>query len=566
MRRAGMEQHLWNEHRLILDALRVRDPWNLIEEWLDACKERPDPELLARCQVAAAKIDPDAGPPRLTRLALARGLGDPATRRALLDEAREQHAACCPWCYSLVPLPHEVPPLFVNLRPGRLSAHGYEVEIDERGVRPRLVIATPKGAIYRGLPPGRSWTCHGAALLAATPLVLVALVFALAWPVAWGNSLKWVSILLGLAGATFSIVRVAGRLKKPSSRPVLELAWRYLVPQLHAGGFDRADSAFAAGLAQLHARVGMVGVKLDVLRWLVKLTEQAVGKGSGPALHLAWLCRLWIEKEVTEGADPVPLVVAVVARAFEGKLPLIFAQHLLAEWATPWWSEGNLARLRVLLCDRAFEAGFETQSLLDAGENAPALGTVLGTGRPRALAALRLLWSLRPSRPWDRLGPDVQTAFELARDPARADVLAARSDILLLDQDPTCPVEADSGRVRMSAATLQMTLGGVWLQDILFPIPPRVVEVRLRPTGSEMRLGEQVFRSPRDLDPLSRVLERWFRYAFHEFLPQVDRVLTWQSPDRAALLRAWGAVPCPECGRYLLAREGEVGIALNERA
>jgi hypothetical protein len=69
-----------------------------------------------------------------------------------------------------------------------------------------------------------------------------------------------------------------------------------------------------------------------------------------------------------------------------------------------------------------------------------------------------------------------------------------------------------------------------------------------------------------DLEPLSRLLERWFRYAFHEFLPQVDRVLTWQPPDRAALLRSWGAVPCPECGKHLLARAGEVGIALKERA
>jgi hypothetical protein len=81
-----------------------------------------------------------------------------------------------------------------------------------------------------------------------------------------------------------------------------------------------------------------------------------------------------------------------------------------------------------------------------------------------------------------------------------------------------------------------------------------------------MYMGERVFRSPGDLDPLARRMERWFRYAFHEFLPQVPKVQTWQSPDRAAILRAWGAVPCPECQRYLLARVGQVGIALDEAA
>ncbi len=90
--------------------------------------------------------------------------------------------------------------------------------------------------------------------------------------------------------------------------------------------------------------------------------------------------------------------------------------------------------------------------------------------------------------------------------------------------------------------------------------------VPLKSVGSLMTLAQQVFRSPINLEPLGRRLERWFRYAFHEFLPQVERVLSWQPPDRAALLRAWGAAPCPACGRHLLPRPGEVGLAVDEPA
>ena len=43
MRRPAMIQHLWDEHRLVLDNLRVRDPWHVIEEWLDAYKAGHDP-------------------------------------------------------------------------------------------------------------------------------------------------------------------------------------------------------------------------------------------------------------------------------------------------------------------------------------------------------------------------------------------------------------------------------------------------------------------------------------------------------------------------------------------
>jgi hypothetical protein len=59
-------------------------------------------------------------------------------------------------------------------------------------------------------------------------------------------------------------------------------------------------------------------------------------------------------------------------------------------------------------------------------------------------------------------------------------------------------------------------------------------------------------------------MEQWFRYAFHEFLPRLPEVRGWQPPDRTTLLRAWGAVPCPECRRYLLARPGELGTRVED--
>src|SRR5262249_53150320 len=117
------------------------------------------------------------------------------------------------------------------------------------------------------------------------------------------------------------------------------------------------------------------------------------------------------------------------------------------------------------------------------------------------------------------------------------------------------------GDEKPTEATIRLTPYGVYLQGVLFRVPPRVVDVRMRSSGCTMTMGEDTFRSRKDLEPLSREMERWFRYGFHEFLPGIDRALTWQSPDRAAILRAWGAVPCPECGRYLLPRVGEVGTA-----
>jgi hypothetical protein len=69
------------------------------------------------------------------------------------------------------------------------------------------------------------------------------------------------------------------------------------------------------------------------------------------------------------------------------------------------------------------------------------------------------------------------------------------------------------------------------------------------------------FRNPEVL--VSR-LERWCRFYFLEFVPLVADVYGWQAPDVAAVLRAWGAVPCPDCHRLLLPVVGKVGVPLQE--
>jgi hypothetical protein len=259
----------------------------------------------------------------------------------------------------------------------------------------------------------------------------------------------------------------------------------------------------------------------------------------------------------------VPLIVDVLARCFEGRLALRFADHLLADWQSSWWTPGDLIRLRVLLCDRAFEAGFEVRNLLDAGQTAPALGRVLGTDNRANLAALRLLWSLRPTRPWDRCG-DPLTVFDLAADPKRTDLLGRFRDLLLWQLEPDWLLAAP-GVTDPKPAHILFCVRGIVLQDVLFSETPRVVEVNARWRYNDLVIGEQRFRSTGPLDMLALRMERWFRYAFSDFLPTLPRVEKWQAPDRLAILRAWGAVACPECRRQLLPRVGQVGIALEEK-
>jgi hypothetical protein len=564
LRRRKMIDHLWKEHRLVLDGRRVREPWPLIEEWIDQYCSSREPELLQRGRSLVQRLDGEEDTRRFRRLLLSRGIADDEARHVMTETAAEQHAACCPWCYGLVPVPREVPPLRLNRYRGRLSGGGYRVEVSERGLLTSLDIVTPEKLLYEGRERGQLLTQRGAMIFLVGPLVFLALLCAFGIPNRAVHPILPVLVILLLALADHLLTHWMWRPRIPAMVRARNYAWTMLAPRLHSDGYSLQDSAFLAGLAIQSCADGYGPLRESLLPELLKHTESAVAMGLAPPGHLAALQRLMIEDSVARGAEPVPLVVELLARCFEGRFSLRFAEHLLAGWEASWLTPGNLVRLRVLLCDRAFEAGFEVRNLLDAGHNAPALGRVLGTDNVANLAALRLLWSLRPTRPWDRCG-DPLIVFDLAADPQRAELFDRCPDLLLWQMEPEWLVAAP-GDTDPKPAQITFCVRGIYLQSVLFTEVPRVVEVNARWRYHDLIIGEHRFRSSGDLDMLALRMERWFRYAFSEFLPTLPRVEKWQAPDRLAILRAWGAVSCPECHRQLLPRVGQVGIALEEVA
>ena len=555
-----MIAHLWDEHQLLLDGRRVREPWALIEEWLARYREQREPAWIDRCRSLVQRLDSEDGTRRFHRLLLARGIADDEARRSLTEEAVDRHAACCPWCYGLVPVPREVTPLPLNHYRGRLSGGGYRVEVDERRLLTSLEIATPSALLYHGREPGQLWTRRGVLLVFVGPIVLLALVWACGLIAPSSQPLGPVVAVLLAALLVHLLTHWGWRPRVPVDRRACNYAWTLLAPLLHANGFRVEDSAFLAGLRASVSKTAMA-LRAALLLEAIKRTEIAQDRGVAPSGHLAALRRLTIEDAV--GAAPIPCRSSSICwvAVSRGRLSLRFAEALLAEWQTSWWTAGNLARLRVLLCDRAFEAGFEVRNLLDAGKTAPALGSVLVTADVSGLAALRLLWSLRPTRPWDRCG-DPWTVFDLAADPKRADLLGRYPDLLLWQEEPDWLVAAP-GKSDPEVTQVLFAVRGVLLQGILFTETPRVVEVNVRWKYSDLVLGEQRFRSPGQLDALTLRMERWFRYAFSEFLPALPNVQKWKAPI-AWPFSAPGAVACPECQRVHAAALGEVGIALEE--
>jgi hypothetical protein len=252
------------------------------------------------------------------------------------------------------------------------------------------------------------------------------------------------------------------------------------------------------------------------------------------------------------------LVVQQVSRAFHEQMPLVFAEELLAGWPRGWWTTGERARLRVLLCDAAFEAGVEVKLLTQIGLRFPALGEALGVNDPLGLTQLRLLWSLRPTRPWDRCGP-ATTVFELAGHAERGSrLLDVYPDLLLYDSP---------GNVQSDSPILVCGRGLIF-QGQLFSAPPDTTEVLVRHnwygTRYEVTLGRHRFPFPFNPDALTHRLERWFHYFFRDFQPQMTAVLNWPSQVEAGRLFAAGPLRCPDCRVLFKGSPGSVGFLMED--
>jgi hypothetical protein len=568
LRRRQMIRHLWDEHQLLLDGRRVREPWQLMEEWVEGYKRKTDPEALDRCRILAQRIDPDDGPFRVQRLFLARGIDDPDGRKALLGEADERRASLCPSCFAFVPVPEEVPVRPANVWHGRLSLNGYRVEVPEKGWLARLEVDAPSGRVYRGREPGRLLTRKGALFVLAGPFVVAALLMAVGLSPFPPPQVVPVVVSLIIALVVGIFVHHSWKDVAPATDRAVDHAWARLAPRLHADGFSRPESAFAAGLALASMGRGHADVCAGPLSRMLAVTEKAAAPGAAPLEHLADLRGLEAANAAALGKDPVPLVVAQVGRCFEGRLPLAYAERLLRDRESDWWTRGNRERLRVLLLDRAFEAGFEVRNLVEAGRAAPSLGAALRTDDREGLARLRLLWSWRPRRPWEACG-DCQTVFDAAavRPP---DPYLVRYRDLLFSTEITLPRAL--GEKEDEVEAILICGRGIVFRDAVFTAAPRKVEIvsrRQKERGKERKgfdlvVGEQRFRFRKDPDVVANRLERWFRFYFTDFLPQVPAVHGWRSPSVAASLRLRETVPCPECRRAVLTRVGQVGLSLDD--
>jgi hypothetical protein len=554
-----LARHLWEKHRLLQESGRVREPWDVIHQWIAEYGRTNRPEFLDQsCELAQA-LDPIDGLTRVHRLLVLGGSNDDEVHALLRAEAYEQNATLCPHCYALVPQPMQSSPAAVVVGSGRVDGGGFRVDLSDRYLYTRLEVVAPEMRLYAGPEPGRALTRRGAILLFLIPLLALAAVFAVMPRLLGLAPFVPVAAIVGAAGMIYLAITMSWRERRNASDRAVDHAWTLLVPRMLQYEVRRTDAAFLAGLA--HASHG---------RGDAELREEPLNRASDTLRRdpislpfLPPLIALQIIDAVRQGVDDLPLIAEQVGDCFDDELPLDHAEQLVKDLRGDPADRTRRARLRVLVLARAFAAGLEAEDLRMIGQVCPNLGSAYASEDRDGLSRLKLLWLYRPRRLWQRVG-SATTVFDLARYPKLAEnYLRQRPDLLLF--------QASGGSDE--AAPILVCEEGVVYRNVVIDDPDIPIRVRARSLvrggGYELTIDDAVFKFREDPTLLARRLKGWAAFLFDEFLPRA-RLLTRRRSDIGDRLLLQKATKCAECRRMFLGLTGEIGLsampAANEEA
>jgi hypothetical protein len=551
LRRKDMVGHLWDQHRLVLDGQRVREPWRVIEDWVVDYGLEKDPQVLQRCRDLALRDDPQTGLPRLQRLLYRRGLRD----RELLQELRAlvttRKATMCPHCCA--PVSVDDPPIVqpLKIEESRLRGYGYHLEVSEGGLVPSLQIESPDTILFRGREPGRMVTRLGGMLLLIGPLMACTYV-----GFDWLTAQDYPAVLIGaialgvgLLGAGF--LCLAWPNPRPTKERLVKAAWKLLVPEILQEQMGRREWGFLHGLVEITEEVGHAKLNQDVLLECCEEASDAARTDVLACACLARLSRCCIADMRDDGEDPFDFILTLAAECFNGKLPLSFLSDLLENFHGPErsaWSKCDLNRLPILVAHQAFKAEMEIDDWLNLGRAFPVLNAVLRLENRWHWLQFHAIWRQRNQKPW--LGVcEAIDMVELADAPDDVEeLLSFYPDVLLY----------------IANANLVIGSKGVWIEGVCVTSFQARSEVLMKPIsdGYEVLVGALIIRSRDNPRAYLDDMKRWLQWYFHEFVSSVSDA---PRPLTESRHRMWQLckIVCPECGQPLVPCPGDLGVALK---
>lgn len=409
LRLPEMALHLYEEHGLVIDGGRARRPSRVAKQLRRQYAAGRDTTLL---DLAAQLSEPDA-----LRAWAARAGATAGDVKPLAAAAGDCGNGLCPRCLTELPSSVEPLPAPLTLAGGRLTGDGYTVEIRGPDGLRTCTITTPAGVLRSGLDGRRAVGPRALGVVTAAAVLVAGI--ALRVPV---------TASLVVALAAYSAVRLLRAPLPPAAERVVDRAWINLVPRLSADA-DR----FVTRLCRASTGRGDAETRARALRTVI---DSAPGAAAAARF-------LQLDDAGRLGVDRVAGVSELVTAGLRGDEPLAFAEYVAEFFLVLDPRSEDIGRLRMLVLDSAFEAGYTPRGLADLWAACPRLRE-LTAGEPLSRLGLQhVVWSLREERPWETLAP-AGTVFELARvaPTLSGRLLDEHPDLLLFHRPPPAVDEA----------------------------------------------------------------------------------------------------------------------------
>lgn len=514
--RPSLIRHLWYRHRLIFEKGRAREPGPLVEAAIAAAIVSDRPEKLDHVYELAGVCFRHVEPIQIHQALVARTQPDPDELAPLRQRAHDQHAGLCTHCLSLVPNPIPLlpPPLVVSR--GRLCGEGITLDVSPVSAQRRTALrwAWPVAVVGLLVVIFLPTQVFPPLLMAFAAMVLTAIAYCLGW------------------------ARQPARTDPNDA--VIDEAWRSLVPRV---GRSAADVRFLTRLCRSSLAYGSPWNRTDAVWNLVEQAAVLAGKGGNHLQCFAAVRVLQAFDAGQIGQDWIPSLLGILAPLFRAEATPAYAEAV-AEilLASDAMTDGDAARLRVLLAAEAFDAGLNSTDLAGLTEACPHLDRLFA-GTAEWFHWLHAIWRQRRRQPWARIG-EARTVFEFAANPASGSTLSAFPDTLLILRLPDDLNPGLLGR------------RGVTIADATLADP--AADIRIEPHrdgGSLLCFGPHLIPTQRTLPKrLANTLASWL--GFWEELraaePMADR------SERLAMILAPIVAVCPLCRQRGRVKVGEL--------
>lgn len=346
----------------------------------------------------------------------------------------------CPKCAREAVLVEAAVPPSVLREGDRIVWTNWELRKDETYFYDRYLLEYPGDNRPKRMVLVSELSSRAYIWLTTMPVLIAGLLLALFISNIHGNHVVLILISLIVSAVPLWLINNRADKKIDQDQELVEAFWEEAAPQFHANAFNVKQMAMVYEICLFESHQRMPIVRFGEILRQTKICANAVNsrmEENGNTRMYRLMVSSTLRMLQVEDITAVALVLRLldhIASVASGELPLAYADEVLQMLPRATEDREVRVRLRVLLCQKWFEVGWQPRKLHLMGKLYPSLGQAIASENESGLWNLYTLWKRGKVYDWKTLG-EVETVFSLAGTEGElSQILLKEPDLLMMIQ------------------------------------------------------------------------------------------------------------------------------------